>query len=233
MRKGCKLTFINQDQTQVVPGRVFLIDLAKRRRQIEPAQKQTYRDGLATTRTAIHDLKPDERLTLIILIRTDARRLAADDAQLHMLDLQADEQEIDAPDNHIFQMVLALAVLELDVQAVLDADVHLDAAVRLGRDPVGVHPDVLLAHHVRHPPRHRAADEVAQLAVDPVVGLVLLLHVLEVEPVRLRVLEVARRGQLGVEGEEFVVRAPVEEHFWGLAGSAKRGFGALMGLARW
>ena len=111
-------------------------------------------------------------------------------------------------------MVFALAILEFNVQAILDPHVHLDAAVGLGRDPVRVDPDVLLAHDVGHAPGYRTADEVAEFAVDPVVGFVLLLHVLEVEGVGLWVLEVPRGGELGVEGEEFVVGAAVEEHFW-------------------
>ena len=148
-----------------------------------------------------------------------------------MLDLQPDQQEIDPPHNHILQVVFTLAVLELNVQAILNPDVHLDAAVGLGRDPVGVDPDVLLAHDVGHAPGDRAADEVAELAVDPVVGLVLFFDVLEVEGVGLRVLQVPRGGELGVEGEEFVVGAPVEEHFWeGEERVSKVRLGGLAGL---
>ena len=149
-----------------------------------------------------------------------------------MLNLQPDQQEINSPHNHILEMVFTLTVLEFNVQAILDPDIHLDAAVGLGGDAVGVDPDVLLADHVGHAPGNRAADEVAQFAVDPVVGFVLLFHVLEVEGVGLRVLKIPRGGELGVESEEFVVRAPVEEHFWEEGGgSVRRGLlGGLVGF---
>lgn len=113
-----------------------------------------------------------------------------------MFDFETDEQEVDAADDDVLEMVLALAVLELDVQAVLDTDVHLDAAVHLRRDAVAVDPHVLLADDVGHAPRHGDAHEVPQLHVDPVVRLVLLLDVLEVEVEGLGVLQLAGRGQL-------------------------------------
>lgn len=116
-----------------------------------------------------------------------------------MLDLEADEEEVDAADDDVLEVVLALAVLELDVEAVLDADVHLDGAVGLGGDAVAVDPEVLLADDVGHAAGDGDADEVPQLHVDAVVRLVLLLHVLEVEVERLRVLQLARRRQLLVQ----------------------------------
>lgn len=42
-----KLTFVNQDQAQVVPGRVFLIDFSEGRRQIESAQEEPNGNGFS------------------------------------------------------------------------------------------------------------------------------------------------------------------------------------------
>ncbi len=159
-------------------------------------------------------LKAHQRLALVILVRRDARRLAPDDGQLHMLDLQAHEQKVDAPDNDVLEVVLALRVLKLNVQTVLDADVHLDGAVALGRHAVRVHPQVLLAHHVRHAPRHRHAQEVAQLDIDAVVRFVLLLDIAEVEVERLRVLQVTGRRQLLAQRQELEVAAAVRVYFF-------------------
>ena len=166
-------------------------------------------------RTPIHNLKPHQRLTLIILIRRRPRRLPPNNTQLHMLNLQPHQQKVNPPHNHILKMVLALTILELDMQAILNADIHLDAALRLRRHLVGVHPDVLFADDVGHAARDGDAHEVAELDVDPVVGLVLLLDVLEVEGEGLGVLQVAGGGELLAEGEEFVVVAAVEEHLCG------------------
>ena len=56
--------------------------------------------------------------------------------------------------------ILRFVVFELDVQAVFDADLHLDGVVAIWRHPERVHPNVLLLVHVRNPPRYRDADEI-------------------------------------------------------------------------
>ena len=130
-----------------------------------------------------------------------------------MLDLQPNQQKINPSDDHVLQMVFRFRVLKLDVQAVLDPDVHFYGRVRFGREAVAVDPDFFLADHVSHAPRHQDSHVVAQLDVDPVVRLVLLLDVLEVELERLRVLQVARRGELLRQRQEVVRRAAVVVHF--------------------
>lgn len=152
-----------------------------------------------------------------------------------MLDLKTHQQEVNAPNNHILKVVLALGIFEFDMQTVLDTDVHLNGAVDLGRDAVAVDPDVLLADDVGHAARDGDPDEVAQLDVDAVVGLVLLLDVLEVEVEGLRVLELARGGEFLVEGEEFVVIPPVEEHLcdgWLMVAQTRGGVAAAYLLCR-
>lgn len=168
----------------------------------------------------VTDLKAHQRLALVVLIGGRTGRLPSYDAQLHVLDLEPHEQEVDPAHYDILEVVLALGVLELDVQTVLDADVHLDGAVHLGRDAVAVDPDVLFTDDVGHAAGNGDADVVAQLDVDAVVGFVLLLDVLEVEVEGLGVLQLARGGKLLDEGEEFVVVATVEEHFCGWKASA-------------
>lgn len=129
-----------------------------------------------------------------------------------MLNLEANKQEIDSPNNDILQVVFALGVLKLNVQTVLDTDVHLDAAIHLGRDAVAVDPNVLFADDVGHASRYGHAYVVSEFDVDAVVGFVLLLHVLEVEVESLGVLQLARGGELLDEGQELVVVAAVKEH---------------------
>ena len=138
----------------------------------------------------------DQRFALVVLVWCGPCRLPPDDAQLHVLNLETDEQEVDATDDDVLEVVLALAVLELYVQAVLDADVHLNAAIHLGGDAIAVHPHVLFADDVGHAPCHRHPHKVPQLHVDAIVRLVLLLNVLEVEVEGLWMLQLARRREL-------------------------------------
>lgn len=97
-----------------------------------------------------------------------------------MLNLDAHEQEVDLAHDNILQVVsatrrrirtgaesseeqisLRLVVLELDVQAVLNSDLHLDRVVRVWWHAERVHPDVLLLDDVGHPSRDGHSDEVS------------------------------------------------------------------------
>lgn len=55
---------------------------------------------------------------------------------------------------------LGLVVLELDVQAVLDAHFHLDGGVELGVGAQRVHNDVHLLDHVVQPAAHGGTEEI-------------------------------------------------------------------------
>ena len=77
------------------------------------------------------------------------------------------------------------------MKAVLDADLHLYRVVAIRRHAVAMDPYISLLDNLRDAPRDGDADEVAQLDVDPVVRLVLLLDVLELELVRLRAPQLA------------------------------------------
>lgn len=106
---------INQDQAQIVPRTIFLIHVAKRRRQIKTSQKQSNGNRLPATRTPIHNFKAHQRLRLIVLIRRHTRRFASNDGEFHMANFEADEQEVDATHNDIFEMIFRFGVFEFNV----------------------------------------------------------------------------------------------------------------------
>jgi hypothetical protein len=106
-------------------------------------------------------LEAHECFALVVLIWRYTGGLAADDTKFHVLDLQTDEQKVDAADNDILQVVFALAVFEFNVQAVLDTDVHLDDAVGLRGHAVRVDPEILFAYNVLHAATHGDTDKVA------------------------------------------------------------------------
>lgn len=103
----------------------------------------------------IHDLEFGDGLALVVLVRRCACRLAADDGKLHVLDLDAHEQEVDLAYDDILQVIslaacisdveeregqigygtryaLGFVVLELNVKTVLDTDLHLDGVIAVG-----------------------------------------------------------------------------------------------------
>lgn len=61
--------------------------------------------GLTPHWSSIHDLILGNGVIFVVDARTGACRLPFDDINLHVLDLNPDEQEIDFPHNDIFQMV--------------------------------------------------------------------------------------------------------------------------------
>lgn len=129
-----------------------------------------------------------------------------------MLDLEAHEKEIDAAYNDILQVVLVFGVFKFDVQTILDTDIHLDRTVGLRRQSVRVDPDILFTNDGWHSPREGGSDEVSQLHIDSIVGLVLLFDVFEVEGECLRVMQFARGREFLNQGEEFIMIATIIEH---------------------
>ena len=120
---------------------------------------------------AVHDLKFGDGLALVVLIRRRARRLPPYDRQLHVLDLYADEQEVDLADDDVLQVISALpkvstakrrrcryalgfVVLELNVQAVFDPNLHFNGIIAIWRHAEGMDPYVLVLRDVGHPPRY-------------------------------------------------------------------------------
>ena len=89
--------------------------------------------ALAPDRHPVHDLIFGQRLALIVCRRAHPRRLAPPYLHLHVLELDAHQQEVDLADHHIPQVVPRAIILKLYVQAVLDANLHLAAAGRQGR----------------------------------------------------------------------------------------------------
>ena len=61
--------------------------------------------------------------------------------------------------------LLGFVVFEFDVQAILDANLHLDRVVAIWRHAERVHPDVLFLDYICHAPRYRYADEVPSATV--------------------------------------------------------------------
>jgi hypothetical protein len=62
------------------------------------------------------------------LARADG--LPADDAELHEFDFDAHQVEVDLAQDAVLEVELGVGELKLDVQTLLDADLHLDRRVR-------------------------------------------------------------------------------------------------------
>jgi hypothetical protein len=82
------------------------------------------------------DFESDEGFAFVVLVWCCSCGFSSDDAEFHVLDLQPHQQEVDSADDDVFQVILALAVLKLNVQTVLDPYVHLDTGIDLRRDTV-------------------------------------------------------------------------------------------------
>ena len=79
----------------------------------------------------IHDLVLGNCLVLVEGVRPASCRLSLYDRNLHVLDLDPDQEEIDLADNHVLQVIFGLVVFELDVEALLYPHLHLDWIVHL------------------------------------------------------------------------------------------------------
>lgn len=84
-------------------------------------------------RRAIHNFKLCQSFALVvyILATLSTGRLPPNHCQLHVLDLDAHEQKVNLTQDDVVEMVLGLVVLKLNVQALLDANFHLNTVVDL------------------------------------------------------------------------------------------------------
>ena len=205
---------VDEDEVEVVAHAELVVHVAVRGRELVGAEVEADGNNLAAHGGAVHDLELGDVVALIEGVGTRAQGLALDDHNLHVLDLETDEQDVNLAHHDVLEIVLRALVLELDVQRVLDADLHLDRIVQLrSRDDVLdrevehlCNVGVVLAHDL-------GAQEVAQTHVITGVGLGGLFDVGELELVRLGVSQLARVFELAdVLGEELVrVEAIVAE----------------------
>jgi len=58
-------------------------------------------------------------------------------------------------------MILALRILEFNMQTILNAHIHLDAAVRLRRYSIAVHPYIFFSYNFGYTPGNSDSHKVA------------------------------------------------------------------------
>lgn len=80
----------------------------------------------AFDRGAVHDFILADDFRFVSWIRTHSGSFASSEFDLHVLELDADEEEIDAADDHVFEVIPTSFILEFNVQAFFDANFHLD-----------------------------------------------------------------------------------------------------------
>ena len=143
---------VDEDEVEVVAGAKLFVHVPEGGGEFKAAEEEADGDGLAADGGAVHDFKLGDGLALVVLVGRGAGGFAADDGELHVLDLDADEEKVDLADNHVLEVVLGLVVLKLNVQTVFDAHLHLDGVVRVRRHAVAVYPQIALLGHVRKTP---------------------------------------------------------------------------------
>ena len=131
-----------------LPYRKFLIDVPHCGGEVIAGEEDSDGDALPPHRRPVHDLVLGDRLVLVEGVGSTPRGLPLDYCNLHVFDLDPHQKEIYLAHDHVFQMILGLVILELNVEALLNADLHLDGVVHLWVRGQGVGRDVKLLGHV-------------------------------------------------------------------------------------
>lgn len=116
---------IHQDEIQKVFDAEAVVHVFHGGGKIVGRQEKTDGDDLATSRRPVHDLKFGHRIALGSSSGAGAHGFSPLDLQLHVLDLHANQQEVDAANHRILKVKVGRIVLKLDVQAVLNSHFHL------------------------------------------------------------------------------------------------------------
>ena len=202
--------FIDQHQVEEESNRKAVVDVAHGRHKWKARQEQAHRDGFSADWCSIHNFKLAEGF---VLCHPLPCLLALDNRKLHVLNFDAHQQEVNLADDNIVQVVLGLVVLELNVEAILDAHFHFDAVVDLWHNTRVLHHKVAVLYNIRRVIlRHSHTDEIAQPHVQAVVRLVLFVCVGEVELELLLAGDGARRTQLLHAVQELLAVASVVQN---------------------
>lgn len=107
-----------------------------------------------------------------VLCHTLPARLPPYHRQLHMLNLDPNQQEVDLPAYNVTEVVAPPLVLELDVEAILNSHLHFDWLVDGRLDAGDLNQDLVLLRYGREPlALHLDADEVFHRDVATVIRL--------------------------------------------------------------
>jgi len=122
--------FVDEYEIEVIADGEFVVNVLVTRTDRIRREEETDGNRFAADRCAVHDLVLCDVLTIRIGLTADAGRsgLALNDDDLHMLDLDTDEQEVDLADDYVLQMILGLVVLELDVQTSILMEVFVSGS---------------------------------------------------------------------------------------------------------
>lgn len=208
--------FVYQNQVEKISDREPIVYGIIRRCQIGwySLQIQSYRNLLSLHGCSVHNLvlgqslrlsedvgigipPLDGRCRLARPRRSDRRgrhalpgRFSPYDRQLHVLDFDPNQEEVDLAQDDVGEVVASAFVFELDVEAVLNADLHLDRFVHHGLFADDLNEDlVLLVKGWEELPLHNDSDKVPDRHVPTAVGFEFLFYIAEVE----------RNDRLGLE----------------------------------
>ena len=110
--------------------------------------------------------------------------------------------------------LLGLVVLKLNVQTVLDPNLHLDGRVQLWVCAECMNYNVHLFDNIIEAAADGGSKEVPELHILPCIGLIRLLHMGEFKVEGLRLGNFSRPGQVLHQGHKFMVVPAVVVEFW-------------------
>ena len=174
---------VNEDEIEEIPTLKPVVDVGVRRGQVGAGQIEPNRNALSLDRCPVHDFELVEILRLRDCVLPTAYNLLPDYAKFHVLDLDPHEVEEHLPQNAVLEVEFAVVELELNMEALFDAHLHLNrpVLVRL-RANVGYNELFLLGN-----PVIITVDNDVDVVPEPddysVVRFELLFHAVELEVV--------------------------------------------------
>lgn len=175
------LLLVDEHQVQEVAALESVVYVWVCGREVRTREVEPNGNALSLDRRSVHNLELIEVLGLGNCSLTGAHDLFSYYTELHVLDFDSHQVEVDLAENAVLEVEFTLVEFELDVQTLLYADLHFDWLVRLRLLSLIADNKLLLLGDFIIVPVDDHVDVVPQPYHDAVVGLKLLLDSVELE----------------------------------------------------
>lgn len=121
--------FVNQNKVQEIFNSESIVRGLEGRAQIKGSQVHSDGNNFSLAWAAIHDFIFGNSLIFNVRLGSSSIGFSLDNGDFHLLNFQSDELEVHFTNDAVLQVIGTLVILEFNMKAFFDTDIHLDILV--------------------------------------------------------------------------------------------------------